>query len=143
MKTSTKGIALIKQSEGFRAVAYKCPAGVLTIGYGTTSGVTPNMKVTQTEAEQLLQKHLGMIENQLNGLNLRLRQNQFDALIDFIYNLGFGAFSRSGLLAMIRVAPDNSNIPTEFRKWRNVSGLPNKGLIFRREAEARLYMSVI
>lgn len=141
MKTSAKGIALIMQSEGFRAKAYKCPAGVWTIGYGTTAGVKPGMVVTEAEATAMLTKHVAGIEAQLNGLNLRLRQCQFDALVDFIYNLGFGAFSRSGLLAMIRVNPDNSNIPTEFRKWKNVSAQPNRGLIFRREAELRLYQS--
>jgi lysozyme len=141
MKTSAKGIALTKQSEGFRPVAYCCPAGVLTIGYGSTVGVTPNMKVTEAQAAQMLITHVAGIERQLNGLNLRLRQPQYDAIVDFIYNLGFGAFSRSGLLAMIRVNPDNSNIPTEFRKWKNVSGQPSRGLIFRREAEIGLYQS--
>lgn len=142
MKTSAKGIALIKQSEGFRAKAYKCPAGVLTIGYGTTAGVTPEMVVTEAEATALMTKHVSGIEKQLNGLYLRLRQSQFDALVDFIYNLGFGKFLNSSLLDMIRVNPDSSNIPTEFRKWKNVKGLPNDGLIFRREAEIRLYQSL-
>ena len=142
MKTSAKGLALIRQSEGFRSKPYRCQAGVLTIGYGTTAGVTPGMVVTESEATELLKKHVEGIERQLNGLNLKLRQPQFDALIDFIYNLGFGNFTNSGLLRMIRVNPDSSNIPTEFRKWRNVSGLPNKGLIFRREAEVRLYQSL-
>jgi len=141
MKTSAKGIALIKQSEGFRAQAYKCPAGVWTIGYGTTAGVTPGMVVTEAEASRLLVEHVAGIESQLNGQKLKLRQPQFDALIDFIYNLGFGAFLRSGLLAMVRVNPENSNIPTEFRKWKIAGGKPSTGLINRREAEIRLYFS--
>lgn len=84
MKISQKGIALIKQSEGFRAQAYKCPAGVLTIGYGATAGVTPEMAVTEAQATEMLVKHVAGIESRLNGLNLRLRQPQFDALVDFI-----------------------------------------------------------
>ena len=142
MKTSAKGITLIKQSEGFRAKAYKCPAGVWTIGYGTTAGVIPGMVVTEAEANALMMKHVSGIEKQLNGLSLRLRQTQYDALIDFIYNLGFGNFLGSGLLRMIKVNPDSSNIPTEFRKWKNSGGSPSKGLIFRREAEIRLYNSL-
>jgi lysozyme len=142
MKTSAKGITFTKQLEGFRAKPYKCQAGVWTIGYGTTAGVTPEMVVTEAEATALLVKHVSGIEKQLNGLSLRLRQPQFDALVDFIYNLGFGNFLNSTLLDMIRVNPDSSNIPTEFRRWKNVSGLPNKGLIFRREAEIRLYQSL-
>jgi lysozyme len=142
MKTSEKGIQLIKSSEGFRAEAYKCPAGVLTIGYGTTKGISAGMVVTEDEATALLQEHVSGIEDQLNGLGLRLRQCQFDALVDFIYNLGFGALQRSGLLAMIRVNPDYINIPTEFRKWKIVSGKPSRGLISRREAEIRLYQSL-
>ena len=141
MKTSAKGIALIKQSEGFRAQAYKCPAGVWTIGYGTTAGVTPGMVVTEATATEMLVNHVSGIETQLNGLGLRLRENQFDALVDFIYNLGFGAFQSSGLLAMIKVNSDNSNIPTEFRKWRIAAGKPSQGLVNRREAEIRLYFS--
>lgn len=141
MKTSAKGIALIKQSEGFRAQAYKCPAGVWTIGYGTTAGVTPGMVVTEATATEMLTKHVSGIETQLNGLNLRLRQSQFDALVDFIYNLGFGAFLHSTLLSMIRVNPDSINIPVEFRKWKNSGGKPLAGLITRREAEIRLYQS--
>jgi lysozyme len=143
MKTSTKGIALIKQSEGFRAEAYKCPAGVWTIGYGTTAGVTPGMVVTEAQATQMLTKHVTGIETRLNGLNLRLRQNQFDALVDFIYNLGFTAFLNSTLLSMIKVNPDSSNIPVEFRRWKNSGGKPLSGLITRREAEIRLYQQKV
>jgi lysozyme len=142
MKTSAKGIELIKKSEGFRAEAYKCPAGVLTIGYGTTAGVTPGMVVTEAEASGLLMKRIADIEHELYGLNLKIRQPQYDALVDFIYNVGLGAFLRSGLLVMIRVNPDSPNIPTEFRKWKFVSGNTSQGLINRREAEIRLYQSL-
>lgn len=142
MKTSAKGIALIKQSESFRAQAYQCQAGVWTIGYGSTQGVCQGMVISEPDATRRLEMDVQMIEMQLTRLGLRLRQNQFDALVDFIYNLGIGAFLRSGLLQMIRVNPDNSNIATEFRKWRIAAGKPSQGLVNRREAEIRLYQSL-
>jgi lysozyme len=141
MKTSQQGIDLIKLAEGFRAKAYQCSAGVWTVGYGTTRGVTSKTVVTEAEASSLLMQHVAGIEAQLNDLGLNLRQCQFDAIVDFVYNVGFGAFSRSGLLAMVKVNPDSSNIPTEFRKWRLAGGAPNKGLISRREMEIRLYQA--
>jgi len=99
------------------------------------------MRISEPQAQQMLVSHLASIEGQLNQLNLRLRQNQFDALVDFIYNVGFGAFKNSGLLRMIRVNPDSTNIPVEFRKWKFANGKPLPGLIDRREAEIRLYQS--
>ena len=132
---------LIEKSEGFRAEAYYCPAGVLTIGYGSTQGVTPGMVVTREEATEMLQEHISGIEDQLNNMGWDLNQNQFDALVDFIYNVGWGHFVSSGLCRMIEVNPNSANIPTEFRKWKLVAGHENNGLIFRREAEIRLYQS--
>lgn len=141
MQTSAKGIELIKVMEGFRARAYYCPAGKLTIGYGTTEGVTPGMVVSIEGAEVLLKRHLRTIETLLNSLGLRINQNQFDALIDFIYNLGFGNFSRSTLLKLIKMNPNAPTIPNEFRKWRLANGKPLPGLSKRREAEIALYTS--
>lgn len=142
MKTSQLGIELIKQSEGFKPESYICPAGVVTIGYGTTKGVKPGMKVTEAEATALMMRDVSEIETNLNRLNLRLRQHQFDALVDFCYNLGFGRFLSSNLLKMVSVNPDSPNIPTEFRKWRIANGRPMAGLISRREAEIRLYYTM-
>lgn len=141
MQTSVRGIELIKLNEGFRGAAYTCPAGKLTIGYGTTQGVKPAMMVTELQAEMLLKKHLTGIENQLNSLGLRINQNQFDALIDFIYNVGWGSFVKSTLLRLIKANPQSPQIADEFRKWRLGGGVILPGLVRRREAEIKLYNS--
>lgn len=141
MKTSITGISLIKQAEGFRATAYLCPAGVWTIGYGTTEGVTPGMLVSEAEAEMMLADHLNRIEMQLSALGLAINQNQFDALIDFIYNLGWGNFTGSTLLQLIRMNPNNPLIADEFVKWHFANHQPLPGLLIRRQAEAQLYFA--
>ena len=141
MKTSEAGLLLIESFESFRAEAYLCPAGVLTIGYGTTQGVEPGMVVTEQEAEEMLRNHVEGIENTLNGLSIDLSQNQFDALVCFIYNVGIGHFLSSGLLRTIKTDPNSAEVASEFRKWRLVGGQQSNGLIRRREAEINLYQS--
>jgi lysozyme len=141
MQTSIRGIELIKMCEGFRAEAYICPAGKLTIGYGSTENVYPGMVITEYEAEMRLKQHLSGIEMQLNSLGLMINQNQFDALIDFIYNLGFGNFIGSTLRMMIQANPFDPAISAEFMKWVHASGAVLPGLVTRRQLESDLYFS--
>lgn len=92
MKTSQRGIDLIKKYEGFRASAYKCPAGVWTIGYGHTLGVKQGQTVSKDQAEEMLRDDLARYEGYVNGYasTYRLTQSQFDALVSFTYNCGKG-----------------------------------------------------
>ena len=122
MKTSEKGIELIKRFEGCRLTAYKCPAGVLTIGYGHTYGVKPLMKITQQQADTLLKGDLMIFEAGINVLNLNINQNQFDALVSFAFNLGLNALNRSTLLKKIRLNPNDNTIKDEFLKWCYAAG---------------------
>jgi lysozyme len=140
-ETSENGIELIKQMEGFRGAAYRCPAGKLTIGYGSTVGVKPGMIVTEQQAEMMLKQHLKSDEMRLNSLGLHINQNQFDALMSFIYNVGWANFRRSTLLKYVKAAPNSPMIADEFRKWRFANGRALPGLIKRREAELKLYTS--
>lgn len=142
MQTSFRGIELIKQAEGFRSQAYLCPAGVWTIGYGTTEGVYPGMVISAIEAENLLRNHLAAIEMQLTSLCLPINQNQFDALASFIYNLGWSNFMSSTLLMLIRQNPANPAIADEFRKWHFANHQPLEGLVVRRNLEVELYFSL-
>ncbi|MBQ1394264.1 MAG: lysozyme, partial [Lachnospiraceae bacterium] len=96
MNVSQKGIDLIKRFEGVILHSYLCPKGVLTVGVGHTgSDVTKDMVITEKEAEQLLKKDLKLFESKLNYSiehdHVVLNQNQFDACISFIFNLGFSA----------------------------------------------------
>ena len=141
MKTSHKGIALIKEFEGLRLKAYKCPGGVWTIGYGHTAGVKPGMVISEAQAEEYLMADLIASEKYLNDLRLAINQNQFDALISFIYNVGTGNFSRSTLLRKVRANPQDNPIMDEFLRWVYSKGRVLPGLQRRRLAEMKLYFS--
>lgn len=141
MQTSIRGIELIKMCEGFRAEAYICPAGKLTIGYGSTENVFPGMVITEYEAETRLREHLNGIEIKLNSLGLIINQNQFDALIDFIYNLGWGNFTSSTLLHLIQMNSFDPAIRFEFSRWVHANGMVLSGLVTRRQLEVDLYFS--
>ena len=141
MKTSPKGIALIKEFEGLRLKAYKCPSGVWTIGYGHTAGVKPGMVISEAQAEEYLKADLIAFERYLNGLGLALNQNQFDALVSFIYNVGTGNFSSSTLLRKVRANPQDNSIVDEFLRWVYSKGRVLPGLQRRRLAEMKLYFS--
>lgn len=142
MKTSNKSLELIKQHEGCRLTAYKCPAGVWTVGYGHTGAdVVPGLTITQRRADELLSEDVRWAEEAVNREKLLLNQNQFDALVSFVFNIGAGNFRSSTLLKMIRVNPQSLNIRTELGKWCKAKGSTLPGLALRRKAEADLYFS--
>jgi Phage-related lysozyme (muraminidase) len=127
--------------------AYKCPAGVWTIGIGTT--VYPNgQKVkqgdvaTKDQAYEYLQHDLKTTEVSVDSFTIdTINQHQFDALVSFAYNVGTGALKGSTLLKKVNVNPSDSTIRAEFNKWVNGGGKVLPGLIKRRAAEADLYFS--
>lgn len=141
MKASVDAYELIKQSEGLRLKAYLCPAGIWTIGYGHTSGVSPNSFITIQEADEYLHRDVATIEMQLNKLNLSLRQCQWDAIVSFVFNVGIGNFKASTLLAKIRINPDDNSIMDEFLRWVYANGKVMRGLQKRRLTEMKLYFS--
>lgn len=139
MTTSPEGLALIKRYEGCRLKAYKCPAGVWTVGYGHTKGVTSAMAITQAQADQFLQEDIAPIESQLNDLQINFRQGQFDALVSFIFNLGIGNFNKSTLKNRIITGAEDSVIVAEFKRWNKAGGKVLPGLVARREAECAMW----
>lgn len=141
MKASKDAYELIKQFEGLRLEAYLCPAGIWTIGYGHTSGVSPNSFITIQEADEYLHRDVATIEMQLNKLNLSLRQCQWDAIVSFVFNVGIGNFKASTLLAKIRINPDDNSIIDEFLRWVYANGKVIRGLQKRRLTEMKLYFS--
>ena len=132
---------MIKEFEGLRLKAYQCPGGVWTIGYGHTAGVKPGMLISKAQAEEYLKADLIAFERYLNGLGLALNQNQFDALVSFIYNVGTGNFSNSTLLRKVRANPQENSIMDEFLRWVYSKGRVLPGLQRRRLAEMKLYFS--
>lgn len=139
MKTSQKGINLIKSFEGCRLETYKCSANVNTIGYGTTKGVVPGMKISLLEAEEMLKIDLVYFERWVEKLiEVELTQNQFDALVSFTYNLGEGALKNSTLRKLLNDKRYDL-VPAQFLKWNKAGGKVLNGLTRRREAEAKMF----
>ena len=146
---SSHCIALIKQFEGLRTTAYKCPAGVWTIGYGHTEGVKKGDVVTQGVAERLLVRDLEIFAVNLNRAMLAgevtVTQNQFDALASFAYNVGLNNLIKSTLWGYLQEGNDQA-AADEFLKWNKATNSEGekvvlKGLTLRREAERKLFLS--
>lgn len=130
-------IEAIKKFEGCRLESYVCPAGKLTIGVGHTRGVKKWQKITMAQADSLLRGDLLPVANYVNGLGVCKTQGQFDALVDFSFNLGTGALGRSTLLKKIMLGASTTVIQSEFKKWVNAGGKRLPGLVRRRNWEAR------
>lgn len=146
MRASENGINLIKQFEGCRLTAYQDSVGVWTIGYGWTQPVdgkpvAKGMTITQQKANQLLTEGVDQYEKGVTNLvTVPLNQNQFDALVDFAYNLGVNALKGSTLLKKLN-AGDYAGAANEFTKWNKAGGKELAGLTRRREAEKSLFLS--
>jgi lysozyme len=143
--TGHYGIALIKEFEGFRKAPYKDPAGVMTIGHGTTRGrdnkpITINHPdITREQAEKFLIRDVTDAERAVREhVSIPLCSFQFDALVSFVYNLGEGNFQKSTLLRMLN-AGNLETASKEFHKWIYANGKIMPGLIRRRSAEADLF----
>ncbi len=137
------GLALIKRFEGFSPTIYICPGGWPTIGYGhvVREGERERFAsgIGEDEAEDLLRRDVGVAERAvLRLITVPLTDGQFDALVSFTFNLGSGALQRSTLRRKVN-REEHALVPAEFRRWVWAGGRKLKGLVRRREAEARLY----
>lgn len=139
MKISQEGIALIKKFEGCELEAYKCAAGVLTIGYGHTKGVTDGMQITKAQADEMLVEELATYEGYVsNAVDNQLDQCMFDAIVSWTYNLGPTNLLSSTMLKVLN-AGEYDEVPAQMKRWNKASGKVLEGLIRRREAEALLF----
>ena len=139
MNISQEGLSLIKKFEGCELEAYKCAAGVWTIGYGSIKGVKQGDTITQEEADNLLLYEMDEYEGYINdAVNVDLNQNQFDALVSWVFNLGPSNLSSSTLLTRIN-NKDWKDVPNQIKRWNKAGGKVLEGLIRRREAEALLF----
>ena len=144
MKTSDRGVALIKAHEGLRLTAYTDPVGVWTIGYGHTTTAGPpkverGMKITDAGADAILRQDLAKFEGYVSSaVKVPLNQNEFDALVSFTFNLGPGNLRSSTLLKKLN-AGDRAGAADEFLKWTKAGGKTLPGLVKRREAERALF----
>lgn len=143
--TSENGVKLIKHYEGFKSKAYVCPAGVVTIGYGTTyypdgQRVRITDTCTEQQASEWLKTNLKIYEKEVDVMTRDdISQRQFDALVSFAYNLGGNALRSSTLLKKVNKNPNDPTISQEFAKWVKAGGKTLRGLVTRRVSEAKLY----
>jgi len=139
MKASPYAYLIIKQFEGLKLRSYQCQAEVWTIGYGHTKGVHQGMTITTTQAEEYLKEDIAKTEHIIDIWRLDLNQNQYDALVSLVFNIGPANFTSSTLLKKLKVSANDPTIPDEIRRWIYAGGRKNEGLRRRREQEAKLY----
>ena len=135
---SAAGIALIKRFEGCRLTAYKCSAGVWTIGYGHTSGVHSGQAITQAQADALLRQDLEKFERYVNStayvpITAQLNDNQFAALVSFAFNCGQGNLKR------LCAGRNTAQIAAAMPQYCKAAGRKLPGLVQRRAAEVALF----
>jgi len=141
MKISQEGVNLIKHFEGCRLEAYKCPAGVWTIGYGHTKGVKEGDAIEQEAAEAFLIEDLEEFEQAVARLvKVPITQQQFDALVSFTFNLGAGNLAASTLLRKLNNY-QYIEVPEQMMRWVKAGGQVLDGLVRRRAAEAALFQN--
>lgn len=144
MKTSEKGIDLLKvleEGKGFSSKSYICSAGKRTIGYGHVILPDDNIiePITEEQAEDILEKDVSVAENAINKyVKIPLTQNQFDALVCFVFNVGRTNFKTSTLLKFINEQLWDK-IPKQFMRWVYHDKKLIKGLENRRKIEVRLW----
>ena len=139
MKTSQNGIHIIKQFEGCRLSAYKCAAGVPTIGYGHTAGVKMGQTITQEQADDFLKEDLRKYEKNVSKYDSKYHwnQNEFDALVSFAYNIG----------SVDQLTADGSRnrqtIAKKILQYNKAAGKILDGLTRRRKAEQELFLNPV
>lgn len=140
MEPSQNCYNLTKESEGCKLAAYRDTGGVLTIGYGHTGGVREGQVITQALADTLLEHDMQYAVGVVNSHALPCIQGQFDALVDFVFNVGPSQFLTSHLYAYHK-AGEYDKAAAEFPKWKYDNGQVEPGLVTRRAKEQALYES--
>lgn len=148
MTVNQATIDLIKRWEGCKLKAYKCPAGVWTVGYGLTSRagfieVGPNTTLTQEEADWYLERVVSDFAEKIRPMiTAPITENQFGAFVSLAYNIGVGAFQKSSALRRFN-AGDLTKVPDAMRMWRKANGKVVQGLVNRRESEIKLFLTPV
>lgn len=143
MDLSFEGLGLIKEFEGLRLHAYRCSAGVVTIGYGHTGSkwLHENSEITEVEAEDILKADCKKFVEGVNSvLRVPVNQHEFDALVCFAFNVGIGALRGSTLLKLLNDKSDRKIVAAEFERWCKADGKVLEGLLRRRKAEKALFL---
>ena len=140
MRTSQKGVSLIKSFEGLRLKSYQDSVGVWTIGYGATRGIAAGMSITNEQAERMLVNDIGRFEPELERLvKVALNQGQWDALMSFTYNLGAANLGSSTLLKLLNTG-EYVGAADQLPRWNKAGGQVLPGLSKRRAAERAVFL---
>lgn len=142
LRTNRAGVKIIQSSESLRLVAYICPSGKLTIGWGHTGNVKPKQTITAKEADAIFAQDLLVRESIIkNCLRVPVNKNEFSALVSLVYNIGGGAFAKSCLLRMLnsKIIP-RWIIAKQFTLWRKDANGISPGLVIRRAKEKELFL---
>lgn len=144
MKISDKGIEFLIKEEGEVLTAYKCQAGVWTIGVGHTGDeVMPGLKITKEKSRELLKIDLKRFEDVLNkSVKYPIEQYQFDALVSLAFNIGVNAFANSTVVKKINAGADMKDVEEAWKMWRMGGGKVLPVLVARRGREINLYRGV-
>ena len=139
------GMEILKECEGRYLEAYKCPAGVWTIGYGCTEGIRPGMTITETEAEEMLRKELAKFEQGVERMlgHIPLNENQFSALVSLTYNCGLGTIEQGKTIRRCLENRDYRGAAEGFLLWNKVGKRVLPGLVKRREMERKLFLTEV
>ena len=141
IKSRRSLIEKIKEFEGFLPSYSSKLDGHATIGYGHVGKVNYGQPISREQAEVLLLLDVSNIEKKIDALKLGLSIERYEAVVDFVYNLGIGNFKSSTLCKLIRKNPDDTRIKDEFKKWVYCNGRILEGLKKRRLWEAEHYFS--
>lgn len=142
MNISQNGLNLIKEFESFSATPYHCPAGKLTIGYGHVIKDDEKFsQITEEQANNILKSDCSQAVICINSrIKPELTQNQFDALVSFVFNVGCGNFNTSTLLRLLN-SKNYQGAAEQFTRWIYANGVALPGLIKRRAKEQELFLS--
>lgn len=146
MNLTAAGIDLVKQAERLRLTPYRCPAGVLTIGYGHTSvagspKVAARMRITAEDADAILRRDLADVACRIRPMIVvGINDNQFSALVSFAFNCGVGTFSKSSVRRLVNAGAFDE-VPRALAMYVRGGGRILPGLVRRRAAEGELWRS--
>lgn len=141
MTTSQAGRKAIELFEGLRLQAYRDQRGIWTIGYGHTGAeVVSDLTITEAQADELMAQDLHHVEDFISShVTVRLTQNQFDALVSLVFNIGVGNFGNSTLLKLLNES-DYLGAANQFLAWDKTNGEENQGLLSRRILERTTFV---
>lgn len=143
MEISKEGLEFITRLEGCKLKAYLCPAKVWTIGVGHTQNVKQGDEITKEQALEYLKQDIIPCERVINqNVKITLSQQEFDALVSFIFNIGAGAFLKSTMMRFLKVN-DKRLAAGQFDRWNKIKGEVSNGLTNRRAKEKELFLKGI